>query len=271
MVRVMRWRSEVFPFFTALMLLAGFCLPVNSSAQSGREHEMVSTVSAWMVLHGFADVCPTFPDESARLERLDGVMVSNHHVSAKQYVLDLKSNPRWQKRQETDLQLIVKMSGGCGTDAMLEWQAGARRYVDTATQALATPDGNVVTNWPAPALQTPVLIAIEGKGTDQDGHEYLKLSLRNVSTQPLGVALSGKELRAGVCSELTSTELPLTGQTYRPTVLAHLAPGDSIRGDLKLSSDCVAFDDLALIGTVILETEIGVEYRAIANLSIKDL
>ncbi|AXV84551.1 hypothetical protein CJO92_24165 (plasmid) [Ralstonia solanacearum] len=221
-------------------------------------------------MHGLANVCPAFPDEQARLDRLEEVAVSTYQYSVKQYISNLNRNPILRKRAEIDVQQILSLNGGCHTDAMLEWQAEGRRLIDVYTQSLAVPDGSVVTHWPSTALLGPIHVSVEGRGHDNDGREYLKLLLRNDSEDRVGVALAGKDLRADICSDLSSAELPITGQSYRATRLARLASGESMRARLTLGADCFDFDQSDLMGTLIIETRSGVESRAITILGIRD-
>ena len=205
------------------------------------------------------------------MDKLDQVALSNGQDSAKTFIDRLDHDPKQQARFEADVQQIIKTAGGCDTDALRERQAEGRQLIDTYTQALAAPGGTLVVNWPMPALQEPIHVSVVRRGHDAQGREYLKLLLRNPSKEPVGVALAGKELRAGLCFDLKSAELPITQQSYRAIQFAHLAPGDSLSANLTFSADC--FDDLdetALMGTLILETSTGTEYRAIAVLGIRD-
>ena len=229
-----------------------------------------SAAVIWAMLHGIAEVCPKFPQEQARLDKLDRVVRSTGRGSIKSFVEDLERDPRKKTRFDADVQGIIATAGGCDSEALQERQADGRQLIDVHTQWLAAPAESIVVNWPSPALQEPIHLSVEGRGRDADGRQYLKLLMRNSSKEPVGVALSGKELRAGLCSELTSTELPITQQSYRATRSVRLAPGESFRANVTLSADCFEEDKSALMGTLILETPAGTEYRGIAVLGIPD-
>lgn len=236
----------------------------------GLEQFSRSAAVIWTMLHGIARVCPKFPQEQARLDKLDRVVRSTGRGSIKSFVEDLERNPRKRARLDADVRTVIETAGGCDSEALQEWQAGGRQLIDVHTQWLAAPAESIVVNWPSPALQEPIHLSVEGRGRDAEGRQYLKLLMRNSSKEPVGVALSGKELRAGLCSELTSTELPITQQSYRATRSARLAPGESFHANVTLSADCFEEDKSALMGTLILETPPGTEYRGIAVLGIPD-
>ncbi|MHA6823921.1 hypothetical protein ACQUKI_20655 [Ralstonia pseudosolanacearum] len=262
-------KSRISPFIVVIAFLLAMCFATSSSAQD-RLREIGTAIATWTALHDLAKVCSNFPDEQARLDRLEEVTVSTYQYSVKQRISNLNRNSSWRNRAETDVQKVVRANGGCDTDAMLEWQAEGRRQIDIGTQWLSVPDGSVVVHWPSPALLVPIHVSAEGRGHGSDGHTYLKVLLRNDSKDTVGVALAGKDLRDGLCTDLTSAELPMTGQSYRATKLARLAPGESMRGQLMLSTDCFESDDSDLMGTLVIETKSGVEYRAIAVLGIRD-
>lgn len=136
----------------------------------------------------------------------------------------MERDPKRKACTDADVQQIIETAGGCDADALRERQAEGRQPIDTYTQMLNTPVGSVVVNWPAPALQGAVHMSIARRGRDAEGHEYLKLLLWNPSKEAIGVALAGKGLRAGLCPDLTSPELPITQQSYRATEFARLAP-----------------------------------------------
>jgi hypothetical protein len=215
-------------------------------------------------------MCPNFPQEKARLGKLDRIAKSRGQGSVKRFVEELERDPKKKVRLDADVQHIVAIAGGCESENLREWQAGGRQLIDTHTQRLAAPAESIVVSWPSPALQEPIHLSVEGRGRDADGRQYLKLFIRNSSKEPVGVALSGKELRAGLCSELTSTELPITQQSYRATRSVRLAPGESFHANVTLSADCFEEDKSALMGTLILEMPAGTEYRGIAVLGIPD-
>ena len=224
----------------------------------------------WTMLHGIARVCPKFPQEQARLDKLDRVVRSTGRGSIKSFVEDIERNPRKKARLDADVQRVIEVTGGCDSEELQEWQAGGRQLIDVHTQWLTAPAESIVVNWPSPALQEPIHLSVEGRGRDAEGRQYQKLLMRNSSKEPVGVALSGKESRDGLCSELTSTELPITQKSYRATKSVRLAPGESFRANLTLSADCLEEDKSALMGTLILETPAGTEYRGIAVLGIPD-
>ncbi len=262
-------KSRILPLITVIVSLLTMCSPTSSSAQD-RSREIGTALATWKALHDLAKVCANFPDEQARLDRLEAVTVSTYQYSVKQRISNLNRDSSWWNRMETDVELVVRANGGCDTDAMLEWQAEGRRQVDVYTQSLAALDGSVVVHWPSPALLAPIHVSVERRGHESDGHTYLKVLLRNDSKDTVGVALAGKDLRDGLCTDLTSVELPTTGQSYRATKLARLASGESMWAQLKLSTDCFESDDSNLMGTLVIETKSGVEYRSIAVLGIRD-
>ncbi|CBJ41191.1 hypothethical protein (plasmid) [Ralstonia solanacearum CMR15] len=261
-------KSRVSPFIVVITFLLTMCSAISSSAQD-RLREIGTAMAAWTALDELAKVCSNFPDEQGRLDRLEEVTVSTYQYSVKQRISNLNRNSSWRNRVETDVQKVVRANGGCDTDAMLEWQAEGRRQIDIDTQWFSVPDGSVVVHWPSPALLVPIHVSVEGLGHGSDGHTYLKVLLRNDSKDIVGVALAGKDLRDGLCTDLTSAELPTTGQSYRATKLARVAPGESMRVQLKLGTDCFESDDSDLMGTLVIETKSGVEYRAIAVLGIQ--
>jgi hypothetical protein len=279
--------AKRFAYVLGVVGAAGFCMPTELSAAGtaeGSAHVDAlrvddtalldefsgSAAFVWATLHGIASVCPNFPQEQARLDKLDRIAQSKGQGSIKLFVEDLERNPKKKVRLTADVQTIIETAGDCDSEALQEWQAGGRQLIDTHTQWLAASPQSVVVNWPSPALLEPIEVSVEGRSRDAQDRQYLKLLLRNSSKTPVGVALSGKELRAGLCSELTSTEVPITRQSYRATRLARLAPGESLHAKVTLSADCFEEDTSALMGTLILETPTGPEYRSIAVLGIRD-
>jgi len=252
---------------TVLFLSA--CLPISANAQQVGISKTAAV--AWTILHGIGDLCPSFPDEQARLDKLDRAALASGDDSVKQFVNVMERDPKRKARTEADVKQIVETVGGCDADALGERQAEGRQLIDTYTQMLNTPDGAIVVNWPAPALRGPVHMSVARRGHDAEGREYLKLMLQNPSKEAIGVALAGKGLRAGLCPDLTSEELPIAPQSYRATKFARLAPGESLQANVTLSADCFEDrDGAALMGTVILDTETGTEYRAFGVLGIQD-
>ena len=243
---------------------------VRVGSNDGLDGFSRSAAVTWAMLHRIAEICPKFPQEQARLDKLDRVVRSTGRGSIKSFVADLERNPRKRARFDADVLSVIEATGGCNSEGLQEWQAGGRQLIDVHTQWLAAPAESIVVNWPSPALREPIHLSVEGRGRDAGGRQCLKLLMRNSSKEPIGVALSGKELRAGLCSALTSTELPITQQSYRATRLVRLAPGESFRANVTLSADCFEEDKSALMGTLILETPAGTEYRGIAVLGIPD-
>ncbi len=252
---------------TVLFLSA--CLSISANAQQVGISR--SAAVAWTILHGIGEVCPAFPDEQARLEKLDQAALASGDDSVKQFVNTMGRDPIRKTRTDADVKQIVETVGGCDADALRERQAEGRQLIDTYTQMLNSPDRGVLVNWPAPALNGPVHMSVTRRGHDGEGREYLKLMLHNLSKEAIGVALAGKGLRSGLCPDLTSEELPIAQQSYRATKFARLAPGESLQADVTLSADCFEDrDGAALMGTVILDTETGTEYRAFGVLGIQD-
>lgn len=264
-------RSVLARSLAALVAVVCWCGPVSTKANAQQDRLSRTAAAAWTVLHGVAKECPAFPDEQARLNKLDWSGRSISGGSAKQFANALERDPKQKARTDADVQQIINTAGGCDSDALREWQAEARKLIDIYTQSLAAPEESIVVNWPKPALLEPIHVSVEKGGQDVQGREYLKLSLHNPSKASIGVALAGKELRAGLCSDLTSKELPITQQSYRTSKLAQIAPGETLQANLVLSADC--FEEMgesALMGTLILETPAGTEYRAIAVLGIRN-
>lgn len=234
----------------------------------GPANNIKGVVRMWSVLHELGNVCAGFPDESGRLTQLDIMGRDRYGFSAVAYAGELARNPEWQRIIRKDLSFIVGEASDCDTPRLADWQADARQYLDIAVQALGNPRGDLVTTWPAPALLTPVRFSVEGGGHDGEGRGYLNLSIGNTTSQPIGVALSGRRLMVGFCDLLSSAEIPIAADSYRPSALLTLARGETVRVRLRLDESCVESDPTALLGTLIIQTAEGMAYRGIVLLDV---
>ncbi len=228
-----------------------------------------ATIVSWSLLQKLKDVCPGAPDQHWRLQRLATAIGSSVPLDAMQYAAALRANARWNASLERDVADLLQMVGGCETDAMREWQASAWRYLDSQIQLFA---GDVTTQWPAPAVGEPIRLNIlRFEAEDDDDPGVLQVSAVNVGTRRVGIALSGKELRSGLCPSVTSADIPITEQGDFPVQTLMLAPNETKRLALKLGKDCFIDDVGALSGAMIVVRDEFVEYRAFNQLGIRRL
>lgn len=265
----MRFLSFKFKLWCGLGLVIGGVLAAGSAAgasvaQTRQMREIKGAVLLWTRLQGLHSECPGSPDDEWRLQRLS--TLAEAHFSPRDYLKELNAQPEWSAGLTRDVRMILKGAGGCGTDAMREWVAGARRVLDTTMQYVS---GAVTTHWPAPALLAPIRIDIKGMdmaGADDPG--TLRVSIHNPEQDRVGVALSGKELRAGLCSTITSPDMPITVATDVPDRLLIVAPGESKSVALVLDPECFAQTTGSFSGAVVIVRNGAAEYRALDQLEI---
>ncbi|EHP42643.1 hypothetical protein OR16_13379 [Cupriavidus basilensis OR16] len=238
----------------------------RANAASGQPDDAMAVVRSWTILQRIQSECPAVPDERWRLDRIDQAVAPSQTFSARRYAEELVKSSAWQSVLGKDVQTLLNMTDGCGTAAMLEWQAGMRRQIDTSTQALA---GDIVSHWPSAALQTPVRISVGAlEAVDDDDPGYLRMSVSNPGTEVLEIALSGKDLHTGFCRTLSSADLPITAGTDLPTQLLTLRPGASIAARLVLDAACMPADSVALVGALIVVRDGVMEYRSFGQVDI---
>ncbi|WP_416050104.1 hypothetical protein [Cupriavidus basilensis] len=238
----------------------------RANAASGQPDGAMAVVRSWTILQKIQSECPGGPDERWRLDRIDQAVAPSHRFSARRYAEELTKSSAWQSILGKDIQTLLNMTNGCGTPAMLEWQAGMRRQIDALTQALA---GDVVSHWPSEALQTPVKISVGAlEAVDDDDPGYLSVSISNPGTDVLEIALSGKDLHTGLCRDLSSADLPITAGTDLPTQLLTLRPGADIAARLVLDAACMPADSAALVGALIVVRGGVMEYRSFGQVDI---
>lgn len=254
-----------------LVLVLGWALAAGPAAGAAttdapQKSQIKGAVWLWSRLQDLQSVCPGVADEGWRLERLGKATSSETHFSAIGYLKELNAQPGWQEGLANDVRMIVKGAGGCGTDALREWIAEARRVLDTTTQYVS---GDVATHWPAPVLLAPVKIEIEGmEVVDDKDPGTLRVSIHNPGPGAAGVALSGKDLRAGLCSTITSPDIPVTVATDAPDRLLIVQPGETKAVALILDEECFAQTTGSLSGAVVIVRNEVVEYRALLQLGV---
>lgn len=245
--------------FAALYFLLGHRMSDAASVQDAR-----SLIPMWTVLQELHRTCGELPDEGWRLERLHDAALPLG-FSAKVYAHDYSSQPKTKAVLANDVAAILETTGGCGTAAIQEWVASARRWFDTSAQTL---NQEITTTWPAPALLDPVRITLNAlESSDEDDPGTLRMTVANPGAA-IEVAFAGRDLQAGLCSKVSSTTIPVTEGTDRPGRMLSLAPAEAKQVSLKLDPSCFAEDSGALMGTLIVARKGVVEYRAILQLGV---
>lgn len=216
----------------------------------------------WTRLQALREVCSNIPDEQQRFNQLANAASLKLDFSPVAYLNKLIARPAWKDELATDVQSIVKGAGGCETRAMQEWIAGARRLLDTTTQWVT---GSSATVWPAPALIAPIRLEIEGLETVDDADPgTLRLSIHNPGQRAVGVALSGKDLRANLCMTFSSPDIPITVNTDVPVQLLTIQPAETKKVTLILDrEECFAETEISLWGVFIVVRDSAVEYWAV--------
>lgn len=254
-----------------LILVLGVALASGPAAGApGADARQVSAIKGavwlWTRLDGLRKDCPELQNEDWRLGRLEDAISPEVLFSPIDYLKGLKSQVSWDEMLNFEVSMITKAVGGCGTDAMREWVAGARRLLDTTSQNARV---NVNTTWPASALQEPIKIDIEGlMAVNDQSPGTLQVLLHNPEQGPVGIALSGKELRAGLCTTFTSADVPITNATDIPGRLLILQPGETKSIALTLDEECFAETVGSLSGAVVIVRNGVVEYRALSQLNV---
>lgn len=251
-------------------LVSGMVLAIGSAAaaaapKAGPDREISGAVWVWTHLQDLRTVCPGRADESWRFERLNRAALSKFHFSAADYLAQLKAQPNWDEEQTRQVRAIVKGAGGCDTAAIQEWIAQARRVVDVAAQAV----GDEMPHWPAPALSTPIRIEIDRlEAVHELDPGTLRAAIHNPGPGSVGIALSGRDLNAGLCASVTSPDMPVTVATDVPGRLLVIQAGETRNVALTLDRECLAASPGHFWGVIILVRNEVVEYRSITLFDI---